>query len=426
MIWGIFAMMAFNFTDTWFVAQIGERQLAAMSFTFPVVMLMISLGIGMMAGTSSVIARAIGAGRRERVRRLSTDALLLAFLLSLACTALGLATMDSLFAALGADETIRPLIREYMTIWYGGYVFILVPMTGFGAMRATGDSRLQSKIMILASLMNLALDPLLIFGLAGFPRLELEGAAVATVLSRAASLAAVFWGLHRKHRLLDPSIPTLADFRASCASVLHVGVPAAGTNMIVPAATGAVVAIIATFGPAAVAGHGAASRIEHLTLVGFFALSAVIGPFVGQNLGAGQIERIAKALEISALFCVSLGLVVAVALAGGADPLMGLFSEAADVQSVGTLYLWIVPISYGAYGVIMVVTAAMNGLGHPMPAVAISAIRMIALYFPLAWLGAQLAGVTGIFVGISVANVISGAIAYVWFLRVVRQLDVPD
>ncbi len=426
MIWGIFAMMAFNFTDTWFVAQLGERELAAMSFTFPVVMLLISLGIGMMAGTSSVLARAIGAGQTERVQRLATDALLLALILSAVCTAVGLLTMDPLFAALGANEQVRPLVKEYMSVWYAGFAFILVPMTGFGVLRATGDSAIQGKILIMASVLNLILDPLLIFGLAGFPRMELEGAAVATVLARGASLAAGFWAVHFKHGLLTFTPPTLNEFRASCASLLHVGLPAAGTNMIVPAATGGVVAIVATFGPDAVAGFGAATRVEQLTMVVFFAMSAVIGPFVGQNLGAGHHDRVSDALRVSALFCAGFGLLVAAALASAAEPVIGLFGDNETVNAVGRTYLWTVPISYGAYGVVVVVIAAFNGMGQPMPAVAISVTRMGILYLPLAWLGAQLAGIPGVFLGASAANLLAGALAYGWFVRATRSVRVAS
>lgn len=422
MIWGILAMMAFNITDTWFVAQLGERELAAMSFTFPVVMLLISLGIGMMAGTSSVLARTIGSGQQHKVKRLTTDALLLAVILSLLCTALGLLTMNPLFTALGADETVLPLVREYMTVWYGGYVFIMVPMVGFGALRATGDSKLQGNIMMASAGLNLILDPVLIFGLAGLPRLELEGAAIATVISRGGSMAAAYWALGYKHRLLASRLPDRRELWASCSSVFHVGVPAAGTNMIIPAATGVVVAIIAGFGPAAVAGFGAATRIEHLTLVAFFALSAVIGPFVGQNLGAQQYQRMVEAIRLAAVFCIGLGLVTAVVLALAARPLMGLFSEEQAVLQVGSTYLWVVPISNGAYGVVMVVNAAFNGMGQPIPAVYVSVARMVVLYLPLAYFGAVVAGIPGLFVGASVANVVAGVLAYTWFQHTMSGL----
>lgn len=421
MIWGIAAVMSLNVVDTWFVAQLGERELAAMSFTFPVTFTLVSLGIGMMAGTASVLSRVLGEGDIERVRRLTTDAALLAAALAAAFTALGLLTLDEVFRLLGADEDILPLIRDYMVTWYAGFFFFLVPMVGLGAVRATGDSRLQSRIMIAAALVNLALDPLLIFGLAGLPRLELQGAALATVLARALSFVAGYWALHFNKRLLTYAVPTPSEFIASCRRVLHVGLPAAGTNVIIPLATGVVVALLAGYGPNAVAGFGAATRIEQIVLVPYFAMSSMIGPFVGQNLGARRYERIEEALRLSGRFCLVSGLVIAGALALAAPLLMRQFADHRAVVAIGVSYLWIVPVSFGAAGMVMVINAAFNGLGRPLPAVAVSVTRMALLYLPLAYGLSRWWGPAGVFAGAALANIISGVVAWSWFRRVCRR-----
>lgn len=421
MVWGVLAIMAFNVTDTWFVAQLGVRELAAMSFSFPVVMVLTSLGIGFLAGTSSVLARAIGEGDHGRARRLTVDAIVLAFLVAIALSGLGLATMRPLFRLLGADDELLPLIADYMAIWYVGYALLLVPMAGIGAIRATGDSGVQSTLLIGAALANLILDPLLIFGLLGFPRLELRGAAIATVLARMLMLAAGFYFLHFRLRMLVYRIPPAAELWASWKSVLHVGLPAAGTNVIIPVATGVVVAIIADFGAGAVAGFGVAVRIEGVSLVVFYAMSAIIGPLVGQNLGAGKVERVAEAMRKSTVFCLALGAVVAIALALAAPSLTRLFNDDPQVVAVGTAYLWIVPCSYGAAGIIMVVNAAFNGLGRPLPAVAISVTRMLLLYVPLAYLGARLFGVNGAFAAATLANLLVGTVAWLWSRHVCER-----
>jgi len=421
MIWGIAAVMSLNVVDTWFVAQLGERELAAMSFTFPVTFTLVSLGIGMMAGTASVLSRVLGEGDIERVRRLTTDAALLAAAIAAALTALGLLTLDEVFRLLGADEDILPLIRDYMVTWYAGFFFFLVPMVGLGAVRATGDSRLQSRIMIAAALVNLALDPLLIFGLAGLPRLELQGAALATVLARALSFVAGYWALHFNKRLVTYAVPTFAEFIASCRRVLHVGLPAAGTNVIIPLATGVVVALLAAYGPNAVAGFGAATRIEQIVLVPYFAMSSMIGPFVGQNLGARRYERIEEALRLSARFCLVSGLLIAGALALAAPLLMRQFADHQAVVAIGVSYLWIVPVSFGAAGMVMVVNAAFNGLGRPLPAVAVSVTRMALLYLPLAYGLSRWWGPAGVFAGAALANIISGVVAWSWFRRICRR-----
>lgn len=421
MIWGIAAVMSLNVVDTWFVAQLGERELAAMSFTFPVTFTLVSLGIGLMAGTASVISRVLGQGDIARVRRLTTDAAVLGTVLAAALSILGLLTIDEVFRALGADDDILPLVRDYMVTWYAGFFFFLVPMVGLGAVRATGDSRLQSRIMIASAVANLILDPLLIFGLAGLPRLELQGAALATVLARALSFAAGYWALHFRKQLLAYSVPPLSEFLSSCRQVLHVGLPAAGTNMIIPLTNGVIVALLAQYGANVVAGFGAATRIELIVLVPYFAMSSMIGPFVGQNLGAGQYARIDRALALSGRFCVVSGILIAIVLAPASPLLMRQFADHPEVIDTGVRYLWIVPVSFGMAGMVMVVNAAFNGLGRPLPGMAVSVTRMVVLYLPLAWLLSTWWGVAGIFAGAAIANIAGGAVAWLWFRRVCRR-----
>ncbi|MEL6765514.1 MAG: MATE family efflux transporter, partial [Cyanobacteria bacterium J06607_6] len=170
MVGGVFAIVAFNLADTFFVGQLGTQQLAAVSFTFPVVLLLGSLAMGLGIGASSVIARAIGEGDRDRVRRFTTNSLLLALTAVILFVLLGLATIDPLFTLLGATPEQLPLVREYMQIWYFGMVFLVVPMVGNSAIRAAGNTATPSLIMTMAAGLNILLDPLLIFGWAGFPR----------------------------------------------------------------------------------------------------------------------------------------------------------------------------------------------------------------------------------------------------------------
>lgn len=421
MIWGIAAIMSFNIVDTWFVAQLGEQELAAISFTFPVTMILVSLGIGLMAGTASVLSRVLGGGDIGRVRRLTTDATLLAIVLSIALSVAGLLTMDTVFSAMGADPHLLPLIRDYMTVWYAGYVFFLVPMVGFGAIRATGDSKLQGNIMMGVALVNLILDPLLIFGLGGLPRMEMQGAALASVIARALSFVIGYWALRYSKNMITFTRPGAAELWCSWRSVLHVGLPAAGTNIIIPLAHAIVIAIVAQFGSSAVAGYGAATRIEQVTLVVYYAMSAMIGPFAGQNLGAGLYTRIEQAMLLCWRFCLISGLAIAAVLAVAAPVLMGLFAENEAVSETGAIYLWIVPISFGMNGVVMVINAAFNGLGRPLPAVAISLTRMFLLTVPLAYGLSRIWGTYGVFVGLALANMLSGTLAWIWIRSTCRS-----
>jgi Na+-driven multidrug efflux pump len=143
-------------------------------------------------------------------------------------------------------------------------------------------------------------------------------------------------------------------------------------------------------------------------------MSAVIGPFVGQNMSAGNAKRIFEALKLCTVFCLASGVVLAILLAALSDFLPGLFSDNDEIRRVARLFLFIAPISYGAYGMVMVMNASFNGMGKPLPAVAISVGRMAVIYVPLALLGNYLFGVAGIFGAYAVANVLTGAWSYAW------------
>src|SRR5690606_22559588 len=153
---------------------------------------------------------------------------------------------------------------------------------------------------------------------------------------------------------------------------------------------------------------GVASRVEALTLVMFYALSAIIGPFVGQNVSAGKAERIQRALNLCTAFCLASGLAIAAALAAMSTFLPSLFSDDGTVRGVARTFLAVAPIGYGAYGMVMVMNAAFNGMGRPLPGVVVSVARTIVLYVPLAYLLDRFLGIPGIFAAYAVANVVTG------------------
>ncbi|MCH7637550.1 MAG: MATE family efflux transporter, partial [Proteobacteria bacterium] len=289
---GVGTMMGQAFVDAWFLGRVGDRALAAHAFSFPILMIVTSVAIGLGAGTSSVVARAIGAHDLRRARRLATDSLFLSFLITAAFCILGVLTINPLFRLLGAPDDMIPMIRSFMLILYSGVPFVVVGMVGMASMRATGDTRLPSKLMILGSILNVLLDPIFIFGIGPVPALGLNGAAVAALLARGVIFVGALYLLRGRLNMISFNRPDPGELRQSWRDILHVGIPAAGTNAIGPIATAIIIAMIAGYGPEAVAGFGVASRIESLVLVMFYALSAVIGPFVGQNLAAGKEPRI--------------------------------------------------------------------------------------------------------------------------------------
>ena len=417
MLWGLLAVSINILADTYFVAQLGTSALAALSFIFPVMMVVQSIAVGMGVGAASVIARAIGEGDQQKVNRLTTDSMILSLLFVGAVIVLGLTTIDPLFKALGAESDVLEEIRGYMHIWYFGMVFVVVPIVGSSAIRATGDTRTPSLIMSGGSAVNVILDPILIFGLFGFPQLGLEGAALASVTSRATTFTAALLILHFRDRMIDTAWPKLRDVVASWKGIIHVGAPAAATTMITPLSMGFVTSLMAGFGAEAVAGFGVVSRIETLAIIPFMALAFGVAPFIGQNWGAQSYDRVYRATQICYLYCMICGVVAALALGAFARPLIGLFDSNPKVIEVATTYLFLVPVTYGTFGIMLTASSIFSSLGNPLPTVVMTVARTFVLYVPLAYLGAWFYGVTGAFAAAGIANICVGAGAYLWSRR---------
>ena len=417
MIWGSFTVIAFNLADTYFVSQLGTAELAAMTFTFPVVLLLGNLAMGLGIGVSSVVSRAVGEGESALVKRLTMASLTLSLVVVGVFALIGLGTIKPLFTLLGVKPEILPLVREYMQIWYLGMVFLVVPMVGNSVIRAAGDAQTPSLIMTMAAFLNILLDPLLIFGWGPFPALELQGAALATVIARAMTLAASLLVLGLRERLLLYYLPPLQEVREHWGRILRIGFPAALTRAIVPLSMGFVTSIVATYGPAAIAGFGIALRVESFALIVPMALPASIGPFVGQNWGARRYDRIRQALKLSFGFSLVFGGLLAIALSLSADRIAAIFNRDPAVIAVVTIYLIIAPLGYGAAAVLFTASSVSNALGRPLPAVVMSLVQMLVFYVPLAYLGSWLLGLRGIFIAACLSNLIVGLGALIWSIR---------
>lgn len=419
---GIAAVIFFNIVDTFWVGQLGPLELAAMGFTFPVAMVITNLTIGLSIGATATIARALGEGRDGRVRELTTHSLMLALLVVLTVSGTGLLTIDPLFTLLGADHQTLPYIREYMVPWYAGVGLLVIPMLGNGAIRATGDTTSPSVVMVCAGLVNAVIDPAFIFGFGPIPAMGLQGAAFATVVSWIVSAAGMVYLLAYRERMITFARPRLARVLASWKAMLHVGLPAAGTNLLTPLAAGAVTRIVAGHGHHAVAAYGVGTRVEGLSMIGMFALTAAITPFVGQNLGAGNGERLKEALRFVTKASIVWGGLCAALLFVIADPLARIFNDDAEVVAMTDRYLRIVPISYAPYGLAILVASLFNAMDMPVKATVLAALRLIVLAVPLAWIGSELYDLTGLFLGIVAANGIMGVVAGVYARREIWAL----
>lgn len=418
---GMIALVSYNIADTWFIGQLGTLELAAVSFTFPVAFIVNALSMGLGIGTSSVASRLFGANERSQIQRITTHSALLAVIVGICVLGLGLATIEPLFRLLGADDTTLPLIERYMSIYYFGGVFLIVPMIGNSVLRASGDAKTPSMLMTAGAVLNVILDPLLIYGWGPIPRLELEGAAIATVAANALAGCIAISVIYFRDRLFRFRTADLTLVLDSWRQILHVGVPSMASSLVVPITTAFITWQVSQYGQEAVAGFGVASRVEGLSLMALMAMSAAITPFTGQNYGAGHYSRVMDGMRFAWRWATFYGLSVAVVLYFGAPYIAQFFTQDAAAIKASTMHLSLVPWSYGFLGIQMTCVSAFNAMGKPGPGMVISMSRTIGLYAPLAFLLAWLLGLQGVFLAAFTANICAGLLGYFWFQLAFRS-----
>jgi len=411
MVFGLLSMVIFNLVDAFFISRLGTKELAAIGFTFPVIMFFVSIILGFGVAASSVVSRAIGRGDHHQVQRLTTDSLIISLFIMLIFTILGLVSMNWLFRALGANGETLPLIKQYMSIWYLGIGFIVIPMVGNNALRACGNMLFPSLVMIISTIVNIILDPLLIFGLWGFPRLGLRGAAIATVIARAVAMILSLLFLHFKEKLIDFSLPSFKKLTNSIKQISYVAIPSAASRLLMPLTMSIIMRLVANLGPVAIAAFGVAVKIEMFAFLLIMALATALVPFVGQNWGAKNFSRVKEAVRKSNRFSLFWGLGAFIVLLIFAIPLGNLFGKDKMVAKYITLYLSIIPISYGLRGCVFLTASVFNAINKPLIATGLNLTRMLVFHIPLAIIGIRIAGLTGLFIGLCLANLASGVLS---------------
>jgi putative MATE family efflux protein len=421
MIFGMITLMMFNIVDTFFISLLGTEPLAAVSFTFPVTFTVISLAIGLGIGTSAVIAKALGSHKIDEARFDASVSLMVAVVMVLCLSCIGFFLIDPIFILLGAGEQVLPLIHDYMNIWFLGSVCLMTPMIGNSVLRASGDTKTPSLVMGGAGLINALLDPLLIFGVGPIPAFGIKGAAIASVIAWSVAVAIIIYILAKKHLLsLKSGNQTILG---AIRKVLKIGLPAAGANMLTPVAMAVMTAMVAYHGPEAVAAFGVGSRIESIASLLVLALSMTLPPFVSQNFGAGKLCRVKDAYIGTIKFVMICQFVIYILLILFSGVISQLFGKEQMVIDVIKLFIYTIPLSYGMQGVIILSNSSFNALHKPMNALCLSVIRLFIFYIPLAYIGNELAGLLGLFIGAMLGNFFTALVAYKWFMKQLEELS---
>ena len=416
MLLGFVAVMSANLIETLYIGNVGTQELAALGFTFPVVMGLQGMMMGLGIGASSVVARSIGSGEWRRAKALITHSFVLVLAFVALITLFMALFLQDIFSLLGAKGEILDMSVAYMRVWLLGVPFFAIAMVGSTLMRAAGDAVKPGYLMVVGAVLQVALGPVFIFGLFGFSQMGLAGAAIAFVAARTVSFLMYVYYVYKD----DLLIFDLNNFWQSSRDIMHVGLPAILSNIIGPVSMSVITRLLAGHGAVVVAGFSVASRIETMFAMVMWALSMSVAPFVGQNWGAKYFKRVTRSLRIGNLFALAWGVFSYLVLIVLGPFVISLVNSDQEVIDAATVYLMIVPLGMGLMGVMSNCMSSFNALGQPGPPFIMSVCQMIFLSIPFAILGDYLFGYRGIFAGGVLSILIIALISYVWLKRNIR------
>ena len=413
---GLVTVMGANLIETIYVSLLGTDELAALGFTFPLVMLLQSMTMGLGVGASSVVARKIGADERVQATSIISHSLLITVIFVGIVSLLVSSTLSEIFDLLGAEKNIKSMALEFMEVWFYGLPFFAVAMVGTSLMRAAGDVATPGYLMAAGSFLQVLFGPALIFGFSEWDGFGLKGAAIAFIVARTTTFLFVIYFLNKNKFLVS----SLDDFWLSTREVFHVGLPAIASNLIGPLSMTFITRLVAGYGSAAVAGFSLASRIETMLAMVVWAISMSVGPFVGQNWGARKFERVWKAVSLANIYAVSWGALSYVVLFLTSPLVINTVTDELAVADAALTYLLIVPIGMGLMGISANASNSFNALGKPVPPLVMSVVQMLVLTIPLAILGNFFLGFPGIFIGGVFAMLISATVIHIWLRRTLK------
>ena len=425
---GYFFNTMYNLVDTYFGGRISTGGLAALSMSFPVFVILLSLGFGISSGTGALIANAIGAGDEEKAKRYHAQSLTFAFIVSIICTAVVMVFLPSIFRFLGATgDTLSSALR-YARVLVGGSLFFILNYILNAGLTARGDTKSFRNMLMAGFLLNIGLDPLLLYGLSLggvtiIPAMYEAGIALATILIQALGF---LYLLHRVRRAKILEGITASDFKPNGAMIREIAgqsMPTALSMMTMALGTFVITYYVSQYGTNAVAAYGASIRIEQVALVPTIGLNTALATLVGQNNGAKRMDRVIQAFKVTLLAGLVIKLTILPPILIFARPLMKIFSQDPEVIRIGISYLFIEAITFYSYVVLHQANSVLQGLKKPAMIMWIGLYRQIPA--PLAVFSfivfVMKADVSGIWWGLAGVNWSAALFVLFFSLRLLKQ-----
>ena len=408
-----------QFLDTLWVGRLGSAALAAVTISLTVRWVINSMANGLGIGGMAVVARRIGEKDRAAAEHATWQTVLLGLMVSLGLGGVGLLLARPVLSLLGADAEVLPLGMAYLRIAFPGMFTMILVFVINSILRGAGEARWAMIVLFLCTAVTVVTEPILINGLGPLPALGVAGSAWAFVLGFGAGLVLQLVVLLRRKATVGIDLRDLRPDFPLMGRIIRIALPSTLQMVLRSSSRLAVLALVGWYGTYATAGYGVANRWLLIALIPAFGLGNAGGTLVGQNLGARKPERAERSAWWVSGYAAGYMATVAILLFVFARPAIALFDATPEVVAVGTECLRVVSLSLVASAVGVVLARGFDGAGNTVPAMSVNLISLWVLEVPLAfglsrWLSL---GVTGIWWGRAIANLVNGVLFAVWFRR---------
>ena len=411
---GLMAIFAVDLVDMIFISMLGKAELAAaVGYAGAILFFTSSFGIGMSIAAGALVARALGAGDVEMASRRAATSMLYGVVFSAIFAAIVWINTEPLARLLGAEGDTLDLAVHYLSIIIPSLPFLLVAMVGGAILRAHGAARMAMIATLVGGVVNAVLDPILIFGL----NLELTGAAIASVIARISIAITALIPIYRHYGGLQK--PTAVEFRVDFPTIMAIAFPAILTQLATPIGQAYVTRSMAEYGESAVAGMAIVGRLTPVAFGIIFALSGAIGPIIGQNYGAGRIDRVRQSVRDGLVFTAIVVGVMSAILFFARGPILTLFQADGITAEIVILFCGPLALAWFFNGVIFVSNAAFNNLGRPFYSTWINWGRHTLGTIPFVILGGIWFGAKGVLIGQAFGGLVFAAVALILARRVI-------
>jgi putative MATE family efflux protein len=406
---------AFNLVDMYFVGKLGSSAIASVSMSGIIVGLIMMAVMGLSFGTVALVSRYVGEGNIDKADNVVMQSFILGLVLTVIVTVLGYIFSPQMLELLGAAEDVVIQGTAYLRITFGGTITIFLTVLMFSALRGAGDPISPMIILIISTVVNIVLDPIMIFGLFDFPRLEVAGSAAATITARAIAMIMILFVMFREKSIVKLRAKDFHFDFGTMKKIVKIGNPSSIEFIIINLSALLLMSIVAAYGTVAVAAYGIGMRLNMAVTIPTMGFGFAAATLVGQNLGARKPERAEKSGWICAGIGAAIMIVLSIVFILLSGKIISVFNDEIEVVEIGTQLIRIMAPTFVFLGLGMSLGRGLNGAGDTFHTMLFSTISLLVLRIPLAWYMSTFVGMNGIWSSLALTNVIYGIIIATWF-----------